>query len=120
MIIVSDTSPISNLAAIGQLQLLQPQPITGGHRMSIYLKPEQEKFIQEQIKNGNYNTADEVIAEAFRVLEERDAINRRRLEELQHKIASGTEQIAQGQVTDGEVVFARLQEKIRLISEFKA
>jgi antitoxin ParD1/3/4 len=36
----------------------------------------------------------------------------RRLEELRKKIAVGTEQIKNGQVTDGEVVFARLQAKI--------
>jgi antitoxin ParD1/3/4 len=89
-------------------------------KMNIYLKPEQEQFIQEQLKTGRYNTADEVIAEAFRLLKERETINQRRLEELRQKIASGTEQIAKGQVTDGEVVFAKLQEKIRSISEPKA
>jgi antitoxin ParD1/3/4 len=31
---------------------------------------------------------------------------------IQDKIAVGTEQIANGQLTDGEQVFARLQEKI--------
>ncbi|ULP71864.1 hypothetical protein [Nodularia sphaerocarpa] len=40
-----------------------------------------------------------------------------RLEDLRQKIAIGTEQIAKGQVTDGEVVFARFQEKIRKIAE---
>ncbi|WP_339379189.1 hypothetical protein [aff. Roholtiella sp. LEGE 12411] len=39
------------------------------------------------------------------------------MEELRQKIAVGTEQIAKGQVTDGEVVFARFQEKIRQIAE---
>jgi antitoxin ParD1/3/4 len=40
--------------------------------MSIALNPEQEKFIQEKLKSGKYKTADEVILEAFRLLEERD------------------------------------------------
>jgi len=40
-----------------------------------------------------------------------------RVETLRRKIALGTEQIANGQVTDGEIVFARLQEKIRAIAE---
>jgi antitoxin ParD1/3/4 len=39
--------------------------------------------------------------------------------ELKQKIASGTEQIAQGKVTDGELIFTRLHEKIRSISESK-
>jgi antitoxin ParD1/3/4 len=81
--------------------------------MYIQLKPEQEQFIQAQMANGRYENADDVINEAFKLLEERE----RRLEQLRQKIAVGTEQIAQGRVTDGEVVFARLQEKIRKIAE---
>jgi hypothetical protein len=36
-----------------------------------------------------------------------------RIEELRQQIAIATEQIAKGQVTDGEVVFDRLREKLR-------
>jgi antitoxin ParD1/3/4 len=68
--------------------------------MNIYLKPEHEQFIHSQIQSGRYTNADEVISEAFRLLEERE----RRLEELRQKIAVGTEQITRGQVTDGEIV----------------
>jgi antitoxin ParD1/3/4 len=39
------------------------------------------------------------------------------LKNLCQKIAVGTQQIARGQVTDGEIVFARLQEKINRIAE---
>jgi antitoxin ParD1/3/4 len=46
-------------------------------------------------------------------------LKQKRLAELKHKIASGIEQIAPGKVTDGEVVFARLREKNRSISESK-
>lgn len=81
--------------------------------MNIALKPEYQQFIQSQIEKGNYANVDEVISAAFRLLEERD----RRLEELSQKIAVGTEQIARGQVTDGEIVFTRLQEKINNIAE---
>ncbi|BAT55906.1 hypothetical protein NOS3756_49000 [Nostoc sp. NIES-3756] len=81
--------------------------------MYIQIKPELEKFIQAQLASGRFASADEVINEAFKLLQERE----KRIEELRHKIAIGTEQIANGQVTDGEVVFTRLQEKIRLIAE---
>jgi antitoxin ParD1/3/4 len=76
--------------------------------MNIQLKPEYEQFIQAQMANGRFTNVDDVINEAFKLLEERE----RRFLELRQKIAVGTEQIAQGKVTDGEVVFARLQEKI--------
>lgn len=89
--------------------------------MNITLTPEQEKYIQLQLEEGKYNSVEQLISEALQLLEERNrALEERRLEELRLKIASGTEQIARGQVTDGEVVFARLQEKIRLISESEA
>ena len=41
--------------------------------MNITLKPEQEKFIQEKLKSGKYNTIDEVIIEAFKLLEKQDS-----------------------------------------------
>jgi antitoxin ParD1/3/4 len=77
--------------------------------MNIKLKPEIEQFIQAQIATGRFANAEDVINEAFKLLEERE----RRIEELRQKIAVGTEQIAKGQVTDGEIVFARLQEKAK-------
>ncbi|MEH1778347.1 MAG: type II toxin-antitoxin system ParD family antitoxin [Nostoc sp.] len=81
--------------------------------MYIQIKPELEQFIQAQIASGRFTNADDVINEAFKLLQERE----QRLEELRQKISVGTEQISKGQVTDGEVVFVRLQEKIRLIAE---
>ncbi|MEH1864110.1 MAG: type II toxin-antitoxin system ParD family antitoxin [Nostoc sp.] len=81
--------------------------------MYIQIKPELEQFIQAQLASGRFSNADDVINEAFKLLQERE----QRLEDLRQKISVGTEQIAKGQVTDGEVVFARLQEKIRLIAE---
>ncbi|MGK7899007.1 MAG: type II toxin-antitoxin system ParD family antitoxin [Xenococcus sp. (in: cyanobacteria)] len=80
--------------------------------MTIQLKPEQEKFIQEKIASGEYSNADDVISQAFKLLEARE----KRIKELTDKIAVGTEQIANGQVTDGEIVFDRLQEKINQIA----
>ncbi|MGL6338729.1 MAG: type II toxin-antitoxin system ParD family antitoxin [Waterburya sp.] len=81
--------------------------------MNIQLKPEQEKFIQDKIASGEYSNADDVITEAFKLLE----IREKKLKELQTKIAVGTEQIANGQLTDGEQVFARLQEKINRVKD---
>ena len=89
--------------------------------MNITLTPEQEKYVQSQLEWGKFNSVEQVISEALQLLEERNRdLEQKRLEELRLKIDSGTEQIARGQVTDGEVVFARLQEKIRLIYEPEA
>lgn len=45
------------------------------------------------------------------------ALKHKRLAELKQKIARGTEQIAHGKVTNGELIFTRLQEKLRSISD---
>jgi antitoxin ParD1/3/4 len=76
--------------------------------VNIQLKSEQEQFIRSQIDRGDYQTAEDVISEAFKLLEARA----HKIEELRQKIAVGTQEIANGQMTDGEVVFERLQAKI--------
>jgi antitoxin ParD1/3/4 len=80
--------------------------------MNIQLKLEQEQFIRSQIDRGEYQTAEDVISEAFKLLEARA----HKIEELRQKIAVGTQEIANGQMTDGEVVFERLQAKIYRIA----
>ncbi len=82
--------------------------------MSPSLTPETEQAIEKQVKSGRYQSADEVILEGLRLLEERDrALDAQRLEELRQEIAIGTEQIAKGKVTDGETVFKSLRVKIQ-------
>ncbi len=80
--------------------------------MNIQLKPEQEKFIREKIASGIYSNANDVISEAFELLEARE----KKLKELRDKIAIGTVQIANKQLTDGEIIFDKLQEKIKRIA----
>lgn len=80
--------------------------------MNIQLKPEQEKFVRDKIASGAYSNADDVIAEAFKLLEKREE----KLQELQDKIAVGTKQLANGQLTDGEEVFNHLQGKIERVA----
>lgn len=81
--------------------------------MNICLQPEHEQFIQSQIQAGRYANTEEVMNEAFKLLQARE----QRLEELRQKIVIGKEQIARGEITDGEIVFAQLQEKINKIAE---
>lgn len=82
--------------------------------MNLSLTPELERAIVEKVKSGRYQSLDEVVLEGLRLLEERDrALDEQRLEELRQKIAVGREQIAKGQVTDGEIVFERLRAKIQ-------
>jgi antitoxin ParD1/3/4 len=89
--------------------------------ITISLSQDLEKFIEAQIERGIYSSADEVVTEALKLLEEQQRKFREEgIEILRQKLASGTEQINQGRVTDGETVFAQLQDKIRRISDSQA
>ncbi|MGG6237607.1 type II toxin-antitoxin system ParD family antitoxin [Nodosilinea sp. AN01ver1] len=79
--------------------------------MEITLKPEQERFVTAKLQQGKYESIDEILAIAFRLLEENEH-REQALSELRSKIAAGTEQIRQGKVVDGEAVFQHLQEKL--------
>lgn len=80
--------------------------------MNISLKPEQEQFIQEKLRSGKYETIDELIAEAFRLLEERDRYYEKWVEETRKKVTVGISQLDRGEGVDGEEVFKELLEEI--------
>lgn len=50
--------------------------------MNISLTPELEKLIEEQVKQGKYSSASEMLGEALRLLWERDRIREKRSVEL--------------------------------------
>ncbi|WP_026100123.1 ribbon-helix-helix domain-containing protein [Fortiea contorta] len=85
--------------------------------MNITLKAEIEQFIQAQIATGRYANAEEVISKALKLLAEWDKGYQDWEEETRKKIAVGLAQIERGEVLDGEVVMARLEEKIRKARE---
>jgi antitoxin ParD1/3/4 len=81
--------------------------------MSIQLKPEHEQLIQTRLASGKYENADDVIAKALKLLEEWEKGYQEWEEDTRKKIAIGLAQIERGEVVDGEVVMAQLQDKIR-------
>lgn len=85
-------------------------------KMNIALKPEQENFIRAKLQDGKYQSVDSLLAFAFQLLEEHEA-KQQKLSELRKKIAEGTEQIKQGDVVDGELVFQQLQVKLEQMSQ---
>jgi putative addiction module CopG family antidote len=48
-------------------------PIGQGKAMTIELKPEQERFIEEEIRSGHFRSPDEVLDHALAALREKDA-----------------------------------------------
>jgi antitoxin ParD1/3/4 len=79
--------------------------------MQIAVKPDQEKYILEKLQQGKYKSINELLSIAFQLLEQHGE-KEKQLSELRRKIAEGTEQIRQGEVIEGELVFQQLQEKL--------
>ncbi|WP_353932162.1 type II toxin-antitoxin system ParD family antitoxin [Okeanomitos corallinicola TIOX110] len=80
--------------------------------MNISLEAEQEQLIQAKLQSGKYENAYQVIVAALQLLDERDKHYEQWLEETRKKVAVGIEQANRGQLTDGEVAFAKLREKL--------
>ena len=80
--------------------------------MSITLKQEQEKFILDKLQQGKYESAEELLTTAFQLLEENEQ-KQQEILWLREKILEGKQQMEEGKMTDGEIVFQRLEEKIK-------
>ncbi len=77
--------------------------------MNITLTPEQEELVRTKLKNGSYKSANEVVQEALRLLEERDRTHRL----LRKKIDKGLESLGRGEAVDGEEFFKELEREER-------
>ena len=81
--------------------------------MAIVLKPEQERFIQSQIDAGQFSNPEQVIDTAFRLLEQQSAEYLQWVEDVRGKIAIAQDEVARGEVLDGETVVNDILERFR-------
>ena len=65
--------------------------------MNVSLTPELERFVQEQVENGLYPSASEVLREGLRLLREQEELARLHREELKQQIMVGIQQLNEGQ-----------------------
>ncbi len=79
--------------------------------MQITLPAEFEQFVSEQVRNGQYASEADVIADGLRLLRYREEIGSRRAEWLRAQIAAGVEEADRGELLDGCTVFERLRTK---------
>ncbi len=64
--------------------------------MNISLAPELEQLVNDRVKTGLYQTANEVIREGLHLLRERD----QRVEALRRDVLAGFEAVERGKFTD--------------------
>lgn len=73
--------------------------------MTVNLKPETERMIQELLKEGKYGSAEELVNAALQQFMYDDF----EPGELDKLLAVGEQQIREGKVVDGDEVFRRLR-----------
>jgi antitoxin ParD1/3/4 len=83
--------------------------------MNVSLTPELERFVENEVKGGLYQTASEVVRAGLRRLKEdqRQMAAPRTLEELEAHLLGSIERLDRGEGIDGEKVFRRLRKKIQ-------
>jgi len=79
--------------------------------MNVSLTPELEKFVDEKVKSGLYNSASEVVRESLRLLRREDEIQQLQLEELRKEIKASIKQMDDGQGVPLNVVRERIQKR---------
>jgi antitoxin ParD1/3/4 len=81
--------------------------------MNIQLKPNQEQFIQKQLKSGRFNNSEQVIDTAFYLLEILDEDYLQWVEETRQKIDVAIAELDNGEGLDGEKAINDILEKFK-------
>jgi antitoxin ParD1/3/4 len=72
-----------------------------------------ELFIKDQIKQGRYASASEVIRDGLRALEDREHLRAAKLEALRHEILRGAES---GKSIPAKLVFSAVRKRIEQLA----
>jgi antitoxin ParD1/3/4 len=68
--------------------------------LDVSLTPELEQLVTAKISTGQYQSANDMICEGLRLLQERDELREEQLEALRKEIRLGLEQLDRGEATD--------------------
>lgn len=76
--------------------------------MNVSLTPALEKFVQDKVASGLYNSVSEVIREAIRLLISKEAISQERIDMLNRDIEIGLADMENGNYKNGHEVMKNL------------
>jgi antitoxin ParD1/3/4 len=79
--------------------------------MEISINERNQEWLKQQVDSGKYPSADAVLEEARRVLEERDQALAEELADIHEKVRIGTAQADAGQLIPADEVFAELRRR---------
>ncbi|HEX4125747.1 MAG TPA: type II toxin-antitoxin system ParD family antitoxin [Tepidisphaeraceae bacterium] len=77
--------------------------------LNVSLTPELNRFVQERVSNGRYQTASEVVREGLRLLEQQERENKLVLKSLRAKLAKSAAQAERGELLDPEDIWKDIE-----------
>lgn len=80
--------------------------------MNVSLTPALEKFVQNKVKKGGYQSASEVVREALRVMGEAEKMEAIERASIRRKIELGYQQAVRGELLDGDEVFDAIEKQL--------
>ena len=80
--------------------------------LNVSLTPELERFVQERVASGRYQTASEVVREGLRLLELQERDREAAHEALKAKLKRGAAQAERGEVVDGEEFLEKMIQRL--------
>ncbi|MEQ3692059.1 MAG: type II toxin-antitoxin system ParD family antitoxin [Thalassolituus sp.] len=86
--------------------------------MNVSLTPQLEDYVKQKVAAGMYNSVSEVMREALRLLEERDAIKEMKLAALRRDLQEGIDELDQGKGTPLDM--DDIKAKARALKESKS
>ncbi|HEX3356375.1 MAG TPA: type II toxin-antitoxin system ParD family antitoxin [Tepidisphaeraceae bacterium] len=88
--------------------------------LNVSLTPELEKFVQNRVSSGRYQTASEVIREGLRLLEDREKERDATFKSLESKLKRAAAQADRGELIDPDVVLKKIEKMKRKRATEKA
>jgi len=82
--------------------------------LNVSLTPKLQRFVNKRVASGRYQSASEVVRDGLRLLDEREQAHKLALRQLRNQISVGLNQAKHGELRNGEVVFDRLAERIKI------
>jgi antitoxin ParD1/3/4 len=79
--------------------------------MNVSLTPELEKFVNNKVQAGRYNSASEVVREALRLLEEHEQARAAQLGEFNKELGRRLAALDRGEHVDPDAARSRLQRR---------
>lgn len=72
--------------------------------MTVSLPPEYQRFVEQLVGRGEYQTADDVVCDSLDLLRAQTEYRRHRLERARKDVDAGVEQMRQGRVSPADPV----------------